>query len=171
MAEAGTRTFEDDDRPVVHVALRIKKGVRSMPGFAGIAWSALKTVLLVVFLGLALWIVIDEAADVRTGGRWLIALGLVFGLYDRVMVRPRLGTFHVLVTDRGILFSEHQLYLPWDGIESYQIAGDLLRVRAKPEHAPRGLLAPRELDVPLTAANRPILTELFRERAPRWRPD
>ena len=134
-------------------------------------WQGAKTVLLFATLITTIVQSVYPAADIPANLRVVCAVIVTWLIYEFVIARPNYGVSHILVTTKGMLFTEHNVYVRWEEFESFQIGNGLLRMRPKPEAAPVGFFAPKDLDVPLSEQNRELLLELCRENGvPPWKP-
>lgn len=167
-----TRELEGDDVPRVIVTIKLRRSIGSLPVAAQHLWSAVKAAVFLIGTAAAVVTTIwPNALALPLQLRIAIALVVIWFVWDRTWARRTSGTSYILVTTHGVLISDENLYVKWDEIESYQIGSDRVRLRPKPEARPTGAFAPREFDIPLDAANRPLIADLFAENVSRWSPD
>ena len=171
MTKSRVRILEGDDIPRVYVDIRLTRRMGALSPAATRMWQALKGVLFLVSAIAILGLTIMPRANVPLNVRIALAAMAVWLFWDQVVSRRHWGASHILLTTKGVLFTDENVYVRWDDIESYKVAGNLLRMRPKAGHRPAGLFAPSELDIPLTEGNREHVLELFREYGvPAWRP-
>lgn len=164
------RRAEEDEIPRIHADIQLRRTIASLPESTMRAWGNLKRLAFLAALAGLFYICLVPEARVEMTGRLIVVLVVAWMLWDQVFARRRIGTSHILVTTKGVLLTEDNVYVRWEEMESFQHAGDLLRFKLRPDAGPRGLFAPRSFDIPLTANNREFLLELFRERVERWKP-
>jgi hypothetical protein len=170
MTESPTLDEPQDEDPIVWLHIRLNKRMGSLPPMAVRAWTGLKWLFFLFGIGATFFALLVPGGLPTEIGRYLVALLLAWFIWDRVFTRGRLGLSHILVTSRGVVFTEHDLYLMWDEIESYQLSPELLRIKPKPGRGPSDWRGTRELDLPVTVRNREILRDLFGENVERWKP-
>lgn len=165
-----TRVFEGDDIPKIFASIKLRKSLGVLPPGAQSAYLVFKGAVFLVGLAIAITCIITPDFIRGTGLRIPLAVLVGWFYYDQVVARRNYGTSHVLVTSRGVLLTDENVYVYWDDIESYQHAGNVVRFRPKPGAGPAGLFAPKELDVPINDANREVVLDEFRSRVKRWKP-
>ncbi|MCB9833214.1 MAG: hypothetical protein H6807_12135 [Planctomycetes bacterium] len=174
---------EEDEIPRIYADIELRRTIAGLPQSTIRIWLAFKRLIFLAALGGLFYMVLVPAIsaapdstggyavkDVPEGGRYLITAVVAWMLWDQVFARRRLGTSHILVTTKGVLLTEDNVYLRWSEMESFQNDGKLLRFRLKPGAGPSQAFAPRTYDLPLTQANREFLLDLFREKVERWKP-
>ncbi|MFT7618383.1 MAG: hypothetical protein ACI97A_002026 [Planctomycetota bacterium] len=161
----------EDDLPIIHVDIRLTRRIGVLPPLAMSMWQGFKAFLsLASLLGMFL-IVLKPEVGVGEGLRYAMCLIVLWQFWEHIVARTQYGVSHILVTTKGVCFTDENIYVRWNDIENWKNDGKLLRMRPKDGHGPRGFMAPKECDIPLTEMNREFLLEIFRERVPRWRPD
>lgn len=161
----------DDDTPRIWVDIRLTRKLGSMSPDATRMWQGAKGVIFFVALALTIVQSVYPAAGIPANLRIACALMIAWLVYELIIARRSYGVSHILVTTKGMLFTEENVYVRWEDIESYQVGGGLLRVRPTPGHGAKGLFAPKDLDVPLSDQNRELLLDLCRENGvPPWKP-
>ena len=162
---------EESEIPRIYVDIRIRRTIGIMPPMALAAWQKLKGVFFLGSIVATFFLILRPQFPVQGSFRIVVCLFLAWLLWDQVFARRHYGVSHVLITTKGVLFSDENLYVRWEEIQDWKHAGSLLRLRPKPGFGAKGLFAPRELDIPLTEANGEFLLDMFREKVERWRPD
>lgn len=170
MTDPETDVEDHAEDPIVWVHIRLTKRMGALPPMAVRTWSIFKALLFLGGLVGALYALLVPEGLPTDLARYLVALLLVWFAWDRVFVRGKLGLSHILVTSRGVVFTEYDIYLMWDEIESYQLSPEVLRLKPAPGKGPGDWRGARELDIPVTPRNREILRDLFAENAKRWKP-
>ncbi|MEZ6195057.1 MAG: hypothetical protein R3F20_04900 [Planctomycetota bacterium] len=161
---------DDAESPIVWVHIRLTKTMVRFPPFAVATWMFAKRLLFVLgVLGVIYALVAPRQLEPSTIRYVLVAL-LAWLLWDQIVAPKGYGKSHILVTTRGVVFTEHNLYLDWDDIANYQLSPELLRLEPKPGRGPGALFGKRRLDIPVTPRNREILRDLFAENVERWKP-
>ena len=172
MTEArDVRIFEGDDVPRIWVDIRLVRRIRSLPPMAVRAWQALKNLLFVACLASGVALLTVEGLDAPQGLRLLIGVGMVWLVWDQVIARRRPGVSHILLTTKGVLLTDENVYVRWEEIEGWQLGSNLLRFKPKPGFGATGLFAPTWLEIPLAPQNKDIVLEHFREHAKVWKPE
>lgn len=164
--------MHDDDIPRIWVDIRVTRKLGMLSPAATGMWQTVKAVLFFGALALTIAQSVYPAAGIPANVRIACALVVAWLVYEFVIARRSYGVSHILVTTKGVLFTEENVYLRWEELESFQVGGGLLRLRPKPGYGPEGLFAPRDLDVPLSDQNRELLLDLCRENGvPAWKPE
>ncbi len=161
----------DDGLTIIHADIRLTRRISLLPPMAMRLWQGMKFVLLIISLAGMLFVVIRPDVEVTEIPRYVMCLIVIWQLWEHLVARRRYGVSHILVTTKGVCFTDENIYVRWEEIESWKNDGRLLRMKPKPGFGPRGFMAPRECDIPLTDRNREFLLDIFREKVARWRPD
>ena len=172
MAKSKIRRLEGDDIPQIFLDIRLRRTIGSLPPLALSMWLGLKAAMFLASLAGVVALTILPDAEVGLNLRIALSVVLVWLFYEHVLARRHYGVSHILATTKGVLFSDENIYVRWEDIESYKAAPDLLRFRPAPGHGPKGLFAPKELDIPLNDGNRDHIVELFRDNGvKKWKPE
>ncbi len=164
-------TQDEDAPPVIHVDIRLTRRIGTLPPMAMQLWQGFKGVLFLLSLVGIMFVTLRPETEVHEALRYTMCFMVLWQVWDKLVARHRYGVSHILVTTKGVCFTDDNIYVRWEDIESWKNDGRLLRMRPKPGHGPKGFLAPKECDIPLTENNREFLLDLFRERVSRWRPE
>ena len=162
--------MDDGEMPVIHVDIRLTRRIGVLPPMAMKSWQAMKSVLFFASLIGIFYAVLRPEAEIHEAIRYTMVFILVWQVWDQIIARHRYGVSHILVTTKGVCFTDDNIYVRWEEIENWKNDGNLLRMKPKAGFGPKGIFAAKECDIPLTEQNREFLLELFRERVPRWKP-
>ena len=165
------RKWERSTRSVSGSKGRLERSSGSMPPVAMACWQGLKSVAFLLSLAGALAYLCWDEFTPTLNLRIVMACIIGWQFWEQVIARRRYGISHILLTSKGVLFTEENVYVKWEDIESYMQHGDMLRFKPAPGCGPRGLFARSELDIPLSKANREFVLDLFKERVTRWKPE
>ncbi|MCA9320157.1 MAG: hypothetical protein KDB53_05455 [Planctomycetes bacterium] len=165
------RSYEGDDIPQVFVDIRLVRRIGSLSPMVMAMWQGAKGLLFLGALALTLAFLVIPDFNLAHQLRIALAVILAWQVWDQVVAHRNYGLSHILLTTKGVLMTEENLYLRWEEIDSWKQQGNLLRFKPKPGFGAKGLFAASELDVPLSQGNRELVLELFRENVARWKPE
>lgn len=161
----------EDDLPIIHVDIRLTRRIGVLPPMAMAMWQGMKAFLAIASLLGMFVVVLRPELEVGEALRYAMCLIVLWQFWEHLIAKNHYGTSHILVTTKGVCLTAENIYVRWDDIENWKNDGKLLRMRPKSGHGPKGFMAAKECDIPLTESNREFLLEIFREKVPRWRPD
>ena len=161
----------EDGLTIIHADIRLIRRIGVLPPIAMKLWQGLKLFLFLASLLGVIFVAVRPTVDVPELLRWVMCSMVVWQIWEHMVARHRYGVSHILVTTKGVCFTDENIYVRWEEMESWKNDGKLLRLKPKAGFGPRGFMAPTECDIPLTDRNREFLLDIFREKVPRWRPD
>lgn len=129
--------------------------------FALQGWLLFKNTLFLAAFAITLaqvWI-----PDLMTPFRLVFQLILLWALQSTVLTQHKPGLSYILITTRGVLISDLNVYLDWNDIAAYSAAPTLIRLRTEPGAIPSWSGGARTIDVPLATSNRTDVKDAFRE--------
>lgn len=158
-----TDDADDDDYPRVYADIRILRRWKGIPPTAAAVWQTVKG-LGFAACGVVALATLLGAFEPSLQLAIFTAFMLCWATWEHVFARHRPGTSHVLVTERGILFTSENVYLRWEEIAQWGGDQKLVRVRPKPGAGRGGWFAPSEYLVPLNDDCRTTVRGCLTER-------
>ncbi len=149
------------ERTEVISTIRIRRTMLHLSPFALQGWVLFKNSLFVAAFVLTLaqtWI-----PGFVEPLRLVAQLVLIWAIQSTILTQHKPGLSFMLVTTRGILISDINVYLDWKEIDAYSAAPTLIRLRTKPGAVPSLMNGPKTIDVPLATSNRTEVKDAFRE--------
>ena len=134
----------EEDLPIIHVDIRLTRRIGSLPPIAMSLWQGFKGILALCSLAGMFLLVLRPEVEVDESLRYAMALMVFWQFWEQVISRTSYGTSHILVTTKGVCFTDENIYVRWSEIESWKNDGKLLRMRPKDGFGPRGFMAPKE---------------------------
>ena len=155
----------DDDSPRIHIHMRLRRTMGFLPPMGVKAWLWLKSLVMLAALAVAVVHLMTPAVVTSETLRWVVGLIVVWFVYDQLANRYQYGTSHIIVATNGVFFTEDNIHLRWEDIESYSAEPTLLRLKPRPAALPGGLFVRRRYEIPITDRTREPLLEAFQDNA------